>query len=71
MAEYQAIWEGWKIPVEDDGRPWRLVIQPRSDQPSTQPSSEFDPGARAEAEELFRSASGAYPGTWQEPDEDE
>lgn len=64
MAEYVPTSEGWKEPVEDDRRPWRLVIEPRR-----QPS--WPEAAWSELEELFPHQPGAYPGTWVDPDDEE
>ena len=68
VAEY----EGVKEPPEDNDRPWRLVIQPRSAQPSSEQSPTSDQDAAwAELEELFRNQPGAYPGTWRDPDDED
>jgi hypothetical protein len=59
MADYEPIWEGWKLPPEDNTRPWRLIIQPK-------PRRSDREAARAELEELFRHAPGVYPGTFRD-----
>lgn len=49
MSEYEPTWEGWKEPEESEDAPWRLVIQPRSGQPSSEQSDE--PEATEEPQE--------------------